>query len=137
MGRLVIILLILVVTVGVLLLLTAGLLGLGWGMSRVLGFAEVTPYQATVVLMFVIGTVSYWIARLVASLFWMRGSQEAEYEEEEPLRGGILNAVPPRSSRRRSSQRPAPTSSDEPGRNDPCPCGSGKKYRRCCGRKTM
>ncbi|MGM0414598.1 MAG: SEC-C metal-binding domain-containing protein, partial [Bacillota bacterium] len=22
---------------------------------------------------------------------------------------------------------------DEPGRNDPCPCGSGKKYKRCCG----
>ncbi len=22
----------------------------------------------------------------------------------------------------------------EPGRNDPCPCGSGKKYKHCCGR---
>ena len=22
----------------------------------------------------------------------------------------------------------------EPGRNDPCPCGSGKKYKRCCAR---
>lgn len=22
------------------------------------------------------------------------------------------------------------------GRNDPCPCGSGKKYKRCCGRNT-
>ena len=21
------------------------------------------------------------------------------------------------------------------GRNDPCPCGSGKKYKNCCGRK--
>ena len=21
-----------------------------------------------------------------------------------------------------------------PGRNDPCPCGSGKKYKQCCGR---
>ena len=20
------------------------------------------------------------------------------------------------------------------GRNDPCPCGSGKKYKNCCGR---
>jgi len=20
------------------------------------------------------------------------------------------------------------------GRNDPCPCGSGKKYKMCCGR---
>lgn len=22
------------------------------------------------------------------------------------------------------------------GRNDPCPCGSGKKYKLCCGRTT-
>ena len=22
------------------------------------------------------------------------------------------------------------------GRNDPCPCGSGKKYKHCCGNKT-
>lgn len=20
-----------------------------------------------------------------------------------------------------------------PGRNDPCPCGSGKKFKKCCG----
>jgi uncharacterized protein YecA (UPF0149 family) len=20
----------------------------------------------------------------------------------------------------------------QPGRNDPCPCGSGKKYKKCC-----
>ncbi len=23
-----------------------------------------------------------------------------------------------------------------PGRNDPCPCGSGRKYKRCCGKAT-
>ena len=23
------------------------------------------------------------------------------------------------------------------GRNDPCPCGSGKKYKRCCGRRRL
>jgi preprotein translocase subunit SecA len=23
---------------------------------------------------------------------------------------------------------------DTPGRNDPCPCGSGKKYKKCCGK---
>lgn len=22
----------------------------------------------------------------------------------------------------------------EVGRNDPCPCGSGKKYKKCCGK---
>jgi len=29
-----------------------------------------------------------------------------------------------------------PITSDEvPGRNDPCPCGSGRKYKKCCGSK--
>ncbi|MCA9066876.1 MAG: SEC-C domain-containing protein, partial [Planctomycetaceae bacterium] len=30
----------------------------------------------------------------------------------------------------------APIVNDEPkvGRNDPCPCGSGKKYKKCCGK---
>ena len=29
--------------------------------------------------------------------------------------------------------RPAPTGG-APGRNDPCPCGSGRKYKHCCGK---
>ena len=35
-----------------------------------------------------------------------------------------------------SSYNQSPSSvrtSNTPGRNDPCPCGSGKKYKRCCG----
>ena len=29
-----------------------------------------------------------------------------------------------------------PIKSDaQPRRNDPCPCGSGKKYKKCCGAK--
>ena len=26
-----------------------------------------------------------------------------------------------------------PATSTKVGRNDPCPCGSGKKYKKCCG----
>jgi preprotein translocase subunit SecA len=26
-----------------------------------------------------------------------------------------------------------PAVSKKVGRNDPCPCGSGKKYKKCCG----
>lgn len=29
---------------------------------------------------------------------------------------------------------PFPGTNSRIGRNDPCPCGSGKKYKRCCGR---
>lgn len=25
-------------------------------------------------------------------------------------------------------------SDKKPNRNDPCPCGSGKKYKQCCGK---
>ena len=34
--------------------------------------------------------------------------------------------------------RPAPGGSEvrRIGRNDPCPCGSGKKFKACCGRRT-
>ena len=29
--------------------------------------------------------------------------------------------------------KPEPIKAAKPGRNDPCPCGSGKKYKKCCG----
>ena len=32
------------------------------------------------------------------------------------------------------SRQPARASRRKVGRNDPCPCGSGKKYKHCCGR---
>jgi SWIM/SEC-C metal-binding protein len=31
--------------------------------------------------------------------------------------------------------RPKPVTAEKKvGRNEPCPCGSGKKYKRCCGK---
>ena len=33
-----------------------------------------------------------------------------------------------------SSKQPYVRQSKKVGRNDPCPCGSGKKYKHCCGR---
>ncbi len=32
------------------------------------------------------------------------------------------------------SEKPQPARAQKVGRNDPCPCGSGKKYKKCCGR---
>jgi preprotein translocase subunit SecA len=31
-------------------------------------------------------------------------------------------------------KKPVKRESEKIGRNDPCPCGSGKKYKKCCGR---
>ncbi len=33
-----------------------------------------------------------------------------------------------------SAQIPYRRETPKVGRNDPCPCGSGKKYKRCCGK---
>ncbi|NNM04815.1 MAG: preprotein translocase subunit SecA [Gemmatimonadetes bacterium] len=58
-----------------------------------------------------------------------------------PAQGGV--AVPSSSgpdprqllTNRGEARKQAPvTGTSEPGRNDPCPCGSGKKYKKCCGR---
>jgi Predicted metal-binding protein related to the C-terminal domain of SecA len=36
-----------------------------------------------------------------------------------------------------SSEKPAPVRAEHKiGRNDPCPCGSGKKYKKCCGKNS-
>ena len=37
----------------------------------------------------------------------------------------------------RSKEGPAGSESVNPGRNDPCPCGSGKKYKLCCLKAEM
>jgi len=33
----------------------------------------------------------------------------------------------------KSTQEPVVASGPKVGRNDPCPCGSGKKFKKCCG----
>lgn len=44
-----------------------------------------------------------------------------------------ITMVGPR--RRPGIRSPQRSSVLRPNRNDPCPCGSGKKHKRCCGRK--
>ena len=51
--------------------------------------------------------------------------------EEPPQRQQVLKPAPTPPS---SPAAPVnTTSSKKVGRNDPCPCGSGKKYKKCCG----
>lgn len=45
----------------------------------------------------------------------------------EHLRAHVTKLRQDFSASRNSAQAPG-----KPGRNDPCPCGSGKKYKRCC-----
>jgi hypothetical protein len=41
----------------------------------------------------------------------------------------FLGGETPETAEGEAPEPPAPA-----GRNDPCPCGSGKKYKKCCGR---
>ena len=40
----------------------------------------------------------------------------------------------PRASKRATPVAPAPTEPTQIARNATCPCGSGEKYKRCCGK---
>jgi len=50
--------------------------------------------------------------------------------------GGDVGALPSRGQRGGPQQPSREPVKVEPraGRNDPCPCGSGKKYKKCCGK---
>ena len=48
--------------------------------------------------------------------------------------GGKASAAGPQGQIESSQQqKPQPVTVDKVGRNAPCPCGSGKKYKKCCG----
>jgi preprotein translocase subunit SecA len=55
-------------------------------------------------------------------------------EEETPKKQRILQKQPVRYNRGEGADANQPVSRGRKiGRNDPCPCGSGKKYKKCCG----
>ena len=60
-------------------------------------------------------------------------------KEEEQLQDRLQNAQASHGDEVSSAEarKSAPKNPDgsKVGRNDPCPCGSGKKYKNCCGRK--
>jgi len=35
--------------------------------------------------------------------------------------------------REAEAERRRPVTRQKVGRNEPCPCGSGRKYKKCCG----
>ncbi len=43
-------------------------------------------------------------------------------------------ANPMAEASKRGKAQPIKRDGKKVGRNDPCPCGSGKKYKKCCGR---
>ncbi len=65
----------------------------------------------------------------------MTGQAPPEPQAPPPGQAG-MGATPATSAvlQQRPSSTPVVRSDDKVGRNDPCPCGSGKKYKKCCGK---
>ena len=69
--------------------------------------------------------VSTEAARELFATFWADHEHRIQPRRDD-ARSAVVRYSPP-------SARPAPTlGASRPERNAPCPCGSGKKYKRCC-----
>ena len=60
-------------------------------------------------------------------LFHVRVEEKVEREEVAKVTGTNKDDTLARAPQKRAAEKVYPT--------DPCPCGSGKKYKQCCGRK--
>ena len=60
------------------------------------------------------------------ALFHVQVEQKIEREEAPKITGTNKDAE--------VEKKPYVRKGAKVGRNDPCPCGSGKKYKNCCGR---
>ena len=65
----------------------------------------------------------------VRLLFHVRVEQKVEREQVAKVTGTNKDESGPRKPVQRAERKIYP--------NDPCPCGSGKKYKQCCGRKPV
>ena len=63
------------------------------------------------------------------TLFHIRVEQKVEREEVAKVTGTNKDDSAVRAPKKREEKKIYP--------NDPCPCGSGKKYKQCCGRKQL
>ena len=62
-------------------------------------------------------------------LYHIRIEQKVEREEVAKVTGTNKGDAGPKKPQERTEKKIYP--------NDPCPCGSGKKYKQCCGRKPV
>ena len=65
----------------------------------------------------------------VRILYHVRVEQKVEREPAAKVTGTNKDESLARAPKKRDAQKVYP--------NDPCPCGSGKKYKQCCGRKPV
>ena len=64
-------------------------------------------------------------------LIFLARVQGASEPKREAVATGMVEHVGGDASVKKQPVRKS--AADKVGRNDPCPCGSGKKYKKCCG----
>lgn len=63
----------------------------------------------------------------------MTGAEEERWHSEAPALIPIWVQMLHEWRLENDKHRPVSAKNEKVGRNDPCPCGSGKKYKKCCG----
>ena len=82
-----------------------------------------------------IDTIQSDIASLMFRVNIITQEQQEAMERESEQRLAAAKATHGDDSEPAEAQKKKPVKNTEKiGRNDPCPCGSGKKYKNCCGR---
>ncbi len=73
---------------------------------------------------------------IIKVLYWIQPASEEQVREEKRKAKAKQKRLLHASVKDREAPVVATVKRDKPkvGRNDPCPCGSGKKYKKCCGR---
>ncbi len=61
------------------------------------------------------------------ALYLMRAEVRQNAERKQVAKGEAVNDT-------NKTKKQQPKKSEKIGRNEPCPCGSGKKYKQCCGK---
>jgi preprotein translocase subunit SecA len=59
---------------------------------------------------------------------------EGHLRSDEGMPDTMQSTAPQSAFDQAMQKAPAPRAPKTAGRNDPCPCGSGKKFKSCCGR---
>ena len=62
-----------------------------------------------------------------------KDDEAAKQAAQQRARGGDMPAAAPKADKT-GKQETIRRDMPKVGRNDPCPCGSGKKYKNCCGK---
>jgi preprotein translocase subunit SecA len=70
----------------------------------------------------------------ISTMFMVRLVSEDEVEELEQQRREQKQEMEMNRGDEETAHKPVTRDGEKVGRNAPCPCGSGKKYKRCCGK---